>query len=41
MACSLTETKLQERRKTVLLKVKEALLEVRELSDSYVYRFLI
>ena len=39
VACSLTERELQERRSSVLAKVKGAVVEVRELKDGYAYRF--
>lgn len=39
VACSLTESELQERRSSVLQKLKRAVLEVKELSDGYAYRF--
>lgn len=39
IACSLAPPEFQERRSTLLRKVKEAVVEVRELSDGYAYRF--
>src|SRR2546422_8634597 len=39
MACSLTGSEFQERRSGLLRKVSEAVLEVKELSDGYAYRF--
>jgi hypothetical protein len=39
IACSLTSTELQERRRTVLQKVRSAVVEVRELENGYAYSF--
>lgn len=39
VACSLTGPELQERRRRVLRKVGEAVLEVKDLGDGYAYRF--
>ncbi len=39
IACSLTSAELQERRRTVLEKVRRAVVEVRELEDGYAYSF--
>lgn len=39
IACSLTAPELQERRTTVLQKVRRAVKEVRELEDDYAYVF--
>jgi hypothetical protein len=39
IACALTDKQLQERRKTVLQKISERLIEVRELKDGFSYRF--
>ena len=39
VACSLTEAGLQERRSSVLQKLKLAVVEVKELRDGYAYRF--
>jgi len=39
VACSLTGPELQERRRRVLRKVSEAVLEVKDLGDGYAYRF--
>ena len=39
IACILTAAELQERRNTVLQKVRRAVLEVRELDDGYAYTF--
>ena len=39
IACSLTAAELQERRSTVLQRVRRAVLEVRELEDGYLYIF--
>lgn len=39
IACNLTEPELQARRSEVLHKVKEAVLEVKELESGYAYRF--
>ena len=39
VACSLTGPELQERRRQVLRKVGEAVLEVKDLGDGYAYRF--
>jgi hypothetical protein len=37
IACSLTSAELQERRRTLLQKVRNAVVEVKELDDGYVY----
>jgi hypothetical protein len=39
IACSLTNTELQERRATVLQQVRSAVVEVRELENGYAYSF--
>ena len=39
IACSLTDSELQERRRGVLEKVRSAVVEVRELEDGYTYSF--
>ena len=39
IACSLTNSELQERRQTVLQKLHDAVLEVKELDDGYAYSF--
>ena len=39
VACTLTAPELQERRRQVLLRVREAVLEVKDLDDGYAYRF--
>src|SRR5262245_24466703 len=39
IACSLTSTELQERRLTVLQKLRDAVLEFKELGDGYAYSF--
>lgn len=39
VACSLSGSELQERRRGLLRKVSEALLEVKELANGYAYRF--
>jgi len=39
VACILTAPELQERRRTVLQKVRRAVKEVRELEDGYAYTF--
>ncbi len=39
IACSLTDSELQERRRRVLQKVRSAVVEVRELEDGYAYSF--
>ena len=39
IACTLTSSELQERRRTVLEKVRRAVVEVRELEDGYAYCF--
>jgi hypothetical protein len=38
IACSLTDTQLQERRRVVLEKVRNAVVETRELEDGYSYQ---
>jgi hypothetical protein len=39
VACSLTSTELQERRQTILQKLRGAVVEVRELEEGYAYSF--
>ena len=39
IACSLTDSQLQERRRTVLHKVRSAVDEIRELDSGYAYSF--
>lgn len=39
IACSLTDSQLQERRRDVLDRVRIAVVEVRELDDGYAYCF--
>jgi hypothetical protein len=39
IACSLTSSELQERRRTVLEKLRGAVLEVKELADGFAYSF--
>ena len=39
IACNLTSAELQARRRTVLDKVRRAVLEVRELENGYAYAF--
>ena len=39
IACSLTTAELQERRKTVLHRVRLKVVEVRELDEGYAYSF--
>ncbi|MGH9942190.1 MAG: hypothetical protein ACRD9R_07525 [Pyrinomonadaceae bacterium] len=39
IACTLTEPELQERRSSVLRKVRAAVVEVKEIESGYVYRF--
>ena len=39
IACSLTSAELQERRSTLLQKVRSAVVEVKELDDGYAYSF--
>ena len=39
IACSLTSAELQERRRTVLQKMRDAVVEARELPDGYAYCF--
>ena len=39
IACNLTAPELQERRRTVLQKVRSAVVEVRELENGYAYSF--
>jgi len=39
IACTLTAPELQQRRETVLQKVRRAVVEVRELKDGYAYSF--
>ena len=38
IACSLTDAELLQRRQTLLLKVRGAVVEVRELADGYAYQ---
>jgi hypothetical protein len=39
IACQLTNAELQERRRTVLEKVRSAVVTVKELDDGYAYSF--
>jgi hypothetical protein len=39
VACSLSSAELQERRSTLLQKVRSGVVEVRELEDGYAYSF--
>lgn len=39
IACSLTSAELQERRSTLLQKVRSAVVEVKELDGGYAYSF--
>jgi hypothetical protein len=39
VACSLTEAELQERRSSILQKLRPSVVEVNELSEGYAYRF--
>jgi hypothetical protein len=39
IACALTDKELQERRKNVLQKTAQSLIEVRELRDGFAYKF--
>ena len=39
IACSLTSAELQERRLNVLERLRDAVLEVKELEDGYAYSF--
>ncbi len=39
IACELTPTELQERRRTVLQSLRSAVAEIRELKDGYAYSF--
>jgi hypothetical protein len=39
IACSLTSAELQQRRRTVLEKIRGAVVEARELQDGYAYCF--
>ena len=39
VACSLTEAELQERRTSVLQKLRPSVVEVKELSEGYAYHF--
>lgn len=39
IACSLTDSQLQERRRNVLQKVRSAVVDVRELDNGYAYSF--
>ena len=39
IACNLTSAELQERRRTVLQKLRDAVVEVKELADGYSYSF--
>ena len=39
IACNLTSAELQERRRTVLEKLRDTVVEIKELSDGYAYSF--
>jgi hypothetical protein len=39
IACALTSAELQERRQTILQKIRSAVIESRELQDGYAYCF--
>ncbi len=39
VSCTLTSAELQERRRTILEKVRQAVSEVRELENGYAYSF--
>ncbi len=39
IACSLTDSELQERRRDVLQKARSAVVDVRELENGYAYSF--
>ena len=39
IACSLTDSELQQRRRDVLQRVRTAVAEIRELEDGFAYRF--
>jgi len=39
IACNLTSAELQERRRSVLEKLRDAVIEVKELADGYSYSF--
>jgi hypothetical protein len=39
VACSLTSAELQERRRTILSKVRDSVLETVELESGFAYRF--
>jgi hypothetical protein len=39
IACTLSDSELQERRRTILQRLRSAVEEVRELTDGYAYRF--
>lgn len=39
IACALTSAELQERRQTILQRLRGAVVEVRELADGYAYSF--
>ena len=39
IACTLTDSELQERRRSVLQKIRSAVVEVRELENGYAYCF--
>ena len=39
IACLLTDSELQERRRDILQKTKSAVTEVKELDDGFAYRF--
>jgi hypothetical protein len=41
IACSLTDKQLQERRKTVLSKVRESLIGSDEIENGFNYRFML
>ena len=39
IACTLTSAELQERRQTILQRMRSAVVDVRELEDGYAYSF--
>jgi hypothetical protein len=39
IACNLTSAELQERRRTVLERAKQAIVELKELDDGYAFSF--
>jgi hypothetical protein len=39
IACSLTDSELQQRRRDVVQRVRTAVAEIRELEDGFAYRF--